>query len=384
MIHVPRGIARAAAATRVTISSHVRAVVRSSWRLASPSPSRCPCPSMNPGITSRPRASITCVARRHEPPHLGVRADGEDPVARHRHRFGLGLRRVDGDDATVHDGERGAPRPCAVAGGLRGDRARCERHDEGDERAGAEDPRDGWKRRVLGCAVPGEGQSHGQTNTREARLDSVVRSAMTSSSCHHAVPWLARVGRRAESGLTVGSRAARRTAPLPTLERPMRQSAFLRLVTAGALASVTACGERDTPRSVADRTQAAGRPIGSQRARSRSGPACGSRVHWRTSIMASVAGPYVWSTKDPSIALVNPGAGLGSWVRGLTPGTTELYVSGGGVRATIPITVLDICRQPLPSSSRISTSSSSTMAAAAGDTRRRSYCATPSAGSKPP
>ena len=61
MIHAPRGVARAAAATRATISSHVRAVVRSSWRFVSPSPSRCPCPSMNPGITSRPFASITCV-----------------------------------------------------------------------------------------------------------------------------------------------------------------------------------------------------------------------------------------------------------------------------------------------------------------------------------
>lgn len=57
-----------------------------------------------------------------------------------------------------------------------------------------------------------------------------------------------------------------------------------------------------------------------------------------------VAGPYSWSTRDPSVALSSPGAGLGSLVRGLSPGATELYVDASGVRATVPIKVLDTLR----------------------------------------
>jgi hypothetical protein len=48
--------------------------------------------------------------RRDEPAHLCRGAHREDAIARDRHRLGFRVRRVDGDDVAVDQGERGALR----------------------------------------------------------------------------------------------------------------------------------------------------------------------------------------------------------------------------------------------------------------------------------
>ena len=103
--------------TLATISSQVRAVVRSSCRFDSPSPMKCPWPSMSPGTASRPFRSITRV----DGP-TSFRISSFVPTARIRSpaiaiasRFRL--RRVHRDDVPTDQRERRGLR----AGGARGE-----------------------------------------------------------------------------------------------------------------------------------------------------------------------------------------------------------------------------------------------------------------------
>ncbi len=60
-IHSPGFAFLAASATMPTISSHVRVFISSSCIFAEPTPVKCACDSMKPGIANRPARSITSV-----------------------------------------------------------------------------------------------------------------------------------------------------------------------------------------------------------------------------------------------------------------------------------------------------------------------------------
>ena len=119
----------------------------------------------------------------------------------------------------------------------------------------------------------------------------------------------------------------------------------LTLVAVCSLVSLAACGDASTPpRPPAQATSLPPRN-GTIGVAAREIPV-GARVTLQGSLATSpyldaVAGPYAWSTRDPSVAIANPGMGPVSWILGVNPGVTELYVDASGVRATVPITVLD-------------------------------------------
>ena len=60
-IHCPGFAVLTASSTIATIASHDVTFIRFRLSCASPTPVKWPCPSMKPGVTSRPCASITCV-----------------------------------------------------------------------------------------------------------------------------------------------------------------------------------------------------------------------------------------------------------------------------------------------------------------------------------
>jgi hypothetical protein len=123
---------------------------------------------------------------------------------------------------------------------------------------------------------------------------------------------------------------------------PMRNVAF---VAACSLLSLAACGDGVTPPPPSAEATSLPPRSGTIGVAAREIP-LGGRVTLQGPLVTSpyldeVPGPYAWSTRDPSVAVANPGSGLVSWILGVKPGITELYVDANGVRATVPITVLD-------------------------------------------